>query len=95
MTLTITDSAMDELDRIADGKHLEDGKFLRLATPPVWIGEGDWGIVVSDTDDDDDVFGKDGRTALGMSPSLAEQMADAVLDFKDTPEGARFTLDVY
>ena len=93
--MTVTDSAIDELIRIAEGKSLERGKFLRLATPPVWIGEGDWGIVISDSDDDDQLFDRDGRTALVMAPLLVEKMSDAVLDFKDTPEGARFTLDVY
>lgn len=93
--MTVTDMAIEELIRIADGRNLATGKFLRLATPPVWIGEGDWGISISDSDDDDEVFEKDGRTALVMAPSLSEQMAEAVLDFKDTPEGARFTLDVY
>ena len=93
--MTVTESAIDELIRIADGRGLDNGKFLRLATPPVWIGEGDWGIVISDSDDDDELFGMEGRTALVMAPSLSEQMSDAVLDFKDTPEGAQFTLDVY
>ncbi|MDA0769127.1 MAG: hypothetical protein O2821_02755 [Chloroflexi bacterium] len=93
--MTVTDSAIDELFRIADGRGLENDKFLRLATPPVWIGEGDWGISISESDDDDEVFGRGGRTALVMAPSLSEQMSDAVLDFKDTPDGARFTLDVY
>ena len=93
--MTVTDSAIDELIRIAEARNLDSGKFLRLATPPVWIGEGDWGLSISDSDDEDDVFVRDGRTALVMAPSLSEQMSDAVLDFKDTPEGARFTLDVY
>ena len=93
--MTVTDSAMDELIRIADARSLEPGKFLRLATPPVWTGEGDWGIVVSDSYDDDEVFESDGRTALVVAPPLMEQMSDALLDFKDSPEGARFTLDVF
>ena len=93
--MTVTDDAMQELVRIIDGRHLESGQFLRLATPPVWIGEGDWGIVISDADDEDQVFERDGRTVLVMAPTLTEQMSDAVFDFKDTSEGSRFTLDVY
>ena len=64
--VTVTNRAKQELKRVGERLDLEMGKFLRLATPPMWVGEGDFGIVIAEE-----------------------------LDFKEAPEGARFTLDVF
>ena len=87
----VTSSAREELKRIVDIQDMEDGQFLRLATPPVWIGEGDFGVVVDKPGDDDVVVDHEGETVLLIDIGLAEHLDKAVMDFKD----ARFSLDVY
>ena len=44
--MEITDKAKEELHKILESRKLDDGQGLRLATPPVWEGEGDFGIVI-------------------------------------------------
>lgn len=87
----VTDSAREELKRIVDIQDMEDGQYLRLATPPVWIGEGDFGVVVAEPGDDDMVVDHEGQPVLLVDPGLAEHLSKSVMDFKD----ARFSLDVY
>ena len=83
--VTITTRAKQELKRVGDGLGLRPGKFLRLATPPMWVGEGDFGIVIAEELDGDRLVDWD----------LMERMPKAVLDFKEAAEGARFTLNVF
>ena len=47
---------------------MEEGKFLRLATPPVWIGEGDFGVVIDSPGDDDMIVDHAGETVLLVDP---------------------------
>ncbi len=91
----ITDSAKQQLKVIVESRSLESGKFLRLATPPVWEGEGDFGIVISEEGAHDYITNHESVDVLLVDSGLMEQMATAVLDFKDTPNGLAFTLDVY
>ena len=93
--VTVTDSAKEELKRIFEVKNLDPGRYLRLTTPPVWQGEGDFGIVIDDQGNGDHVVGLNGLTVLLVDPGLLEQLSNAVLDFKDSPGGSRFTLDVF
>ena len=93
--LTVTDTAKVELKRILDKSSLESGKCLRLATPPVWEGKGDFGIVIDEERVGDHSVDFQGSRVLMVDPTLAEQLPTAVLDFKDSPNGSRFTLDVY
>ena len=44
--IEITDEAKKELRRVLSSYDFEAGKGFRLATPPVWEGEGDFGIVI-------------------------------------------------
>ena len=89
--LDVTESAREELKRIVDIQDMEEGQFLRLSTPPVWIGEGDFGVVIDKPGDDDVVVDHAGETVLLVDPDLAERLSKSVMDFKD----ARFALDVY
>ncbi len=91
----VSESAKKELKRMIDGRTLEPGKFLRLATPPVWTLEGDFGVVVDDERFADQVVFFEGEKLLLVDPELAKHLANAAFDFKSTPEGVRFTLDVY
>ena len=93
--LKVTDSAKEELKHILERSNLEPGKYLRLATPPVWVGEGDFGVVVDAEGEGDNVVDFQGMKVLLVDAGLAEGLASAVLDFKDFPDGSRFTLDVF
>ncbi len=89
--IEITDKAKDELRRMLGGYSLEEGQAFRLATPPVWEGQGDFGIVIDVGRDRDHIVEHEGVELLRIDPGTAEHLAKAVMDFKDS----RFTLDVY
>ncbi len=91
----MTEEAKAELKRILGERLPDPGSLLRLVTPPMWQGEGDFGIAVSPQGHGDLVVDFNGERVLLVDPALADQLAKAVLDFKDSPGGARFTLDVY
>lgn len=74
---------------------MESEKYLRLTTPPVWVGEGDFGIVIDLEKEGDEVFEIEGQKLLLVDESLAQRLSKSVLDFKDPPDGPRFALDVY
>lgn len=87
----VTQIAKAELKRIVETRSLDPGKCLRLAMPPVWEGEGDFGIVVADEGHGDHAISYRGQKVLLVDPALTDQLSKSVLDFKDS----RFTLDVY
>lgn len=94
--LSVTESARAELLRIAAARALEPGRLLRLAVPPVWTGEGDWGIVVDRRGASDVAFAHQGSTALVVEREVADALANAALDYKtDGVPSPRFTLDIY
>ena len=93
--VTVTDSAKEEFVRILSTKELEPGKYLRLAIPPVWTGAGDFGIVIDSEQEDDQAIDYEGRKILLVGHDLLHQLENSVLDFKESPEGPRFTLDVF
>ena len=89
--VTITDSAKEELKKIQDRSDLDPGRFLRLAIPPVWEGEGDFGIVISAEGHADHVVNYKGQKLLLMDPAIADRLSSSIMDFKNS----RFSLDVY
>ncbi len=89
--IEITERAKEELRRVLGSFDLDEGKGFRLATPPVWEGEGDFGIVIDVGRDRDHVVEHEGAELLRIDPGTAEHLAKAVMDFKES----RFTLDVY
>ena len=93
--LTVTDEAKRELKNIVDGRRLGTGRCLRLAIPPAWPGPGDFGIVIDNEKSDDLTVTLRGTKILLLSQQLAPQMSTSVLDYKETPQGMGFTLDVY
>ena len=93
--LTVTAQAKRELKNIVDQRNLDAGRCLRLAIPPAWPGPGDFGIVIDDEKSDDLTVTLRGTKILLLSQQLAPQMSTSVLDYKDTPQGMGFTLDVY
>jgi len=93
--VTVTDAAKEELGRILATRSLDPDKYLRLARPPAWHGPGDFGIVIGVEEDTDHTVERDGLKLLLVDSLLAERLSDSVLDFKDSPDGFRFTLDVF
>ena len=93
--LKVTEAATEELHRILGTSNIDQGKYLRLATPPEWTGQGDFGIVIDENREGDVVIEVEGQMLLLISGSIAESLSDSVFDFKDTPQGVGFTLDVY
>ena len=91
----VTEQAKEELKRTLDRAPLESGKYLRLTTPPVWPGAGDFGIVIDAIDSGDHVVEFERQTVLLVDQDLMHRLPNAVLDFKTEAAGARFTLDVY
>jgi len=91
----VTDSAKEELKRIAESRRIDAGRCLRLAVQPTWPGPGDFGIVIDDEKADDFTTTLRGTKVLLLQEQLLPQLDKSILDFKDTPEGERFTLDVY
>ena len=93
--LTVTGDAKRELKRILDDRKLGTGRCLRLAIPPAWPGPGDFGIVIDEEKSDDMSVTLRGVKILLLKQELAPQLSTSILDFKETPNGQAFTLDVY
>ena len=91
----VSGAAKRRLKVVMEERELPPDKFLRLAVPPSWTGEGDFGIVVDSRGVADTSVTLDGKTVLVVGPEVAEAIPNSALDFKTTPQGARFTLDVY
>ena len=91
----ITDTAKKQLLVVTEQHDLGPGKFLRLAVPPTWEGEGDFGIVIDDRGVADISITEGNKTVLLIGPEVDEAVPKAVLDYKTPSEGPRFTLDVY
>lgn len=91
----VTKTARAELRKVADGRELGPGRYLRLAVPPAWTGEGDFGIVIDSRGPGDVSIPYEGRPVLLIERDVADQLWRSVLDFKAPPEGRGFTLDVY
>jgi Fe-S cluster assembly iron-binding protein IscA len=93
--VTVTKRAKRQLKEVLAQRGLDPGKFLRLAVPPAWTGDGDFGIVIDDRGVMDETVTLDGVTILLIEEMVTEQLAKAVLDFKTPTEGPRFTLDLF
>jgi hypothetical protein len=94
-SFVVTDAARAQLREIADGRQLGPGKYLRLALPPVWTGDGEFGIVIDDRGSGDETFSWDGRPCLLIERDVAIELSRSIMDFKETPAGMGFTVDVY
>ena len=93
--LQVTDAAKDELKTILQAGPLPEGRYLKLAVKPEWTGPGDFGVVIEIEKGGEVFFEHEGTVVLAVDPGLAENLERSVFDFKQTPQGAGFTLDVY
>ena len=92
----VSEAAKRQLKAVLDERKLPPDRFLRLAVPPEWEGEGDFGIVIDGRGGADTSVTLDGKTVLVVGPEVGERIPNSLLDFKkNAPEGPRFTLDVY
>ena len=92
---TVTEDAKKELKRIHETRSLNPGMYLRLAIPPVWTGYGDFGIVIDDEKEGDTAIYLEDYKVLILENVITDEISDSILDFKESPEGKRFTLDVF
>lgn len=93
--LTVTDKAKAELARVAAQRGLSPAQCLRLTIPPKWTGEGDFGVVIDVPDPTDVVISHEAGPVLRLEPDVAERLARSMLDYKETPQGVGFALDVF
>ena len=91
----VTEKAKSELKKINEAREFNPGECLRLVTPPMWEGDGDFGIVIATHGAHDFSIVHENVDVLLIDAGLMEQLANAVFDYKDTPQGKGFTLDVY
>ena len=95
MSLTVTDQALGELQRIVQTKRLPTARYLKLTVPPEWTGPGDFGVVIDIEKGGEVMYEFEGQTVLAIDPGLEENLKDAVFDFKETPDGLSFAMDIY
>jgi len=93
--INVTEEAKKELKRILENRDLEPGKFLRLAIPPVWTGVGDFGIVIDEQRSEDIAITFGNMKVLLIETGVSQGMSSGTLDYKESPDGFRFTLDVH
>ena len=91
----VSEAAKRQRKVLLEERKLAPDRFLRLTVPPTWTGEGDFGIVIDGRGGGDTSVTLDGKTVLVVGPDVVEQIPNSALDFKQGPEGPRFTLDVY
>lgn len=92
--MIVTKTAKEELKRMLEAREMPTGKYFRLATPPVWTLEGDFGIVLDEDRAGDLQVEHEGTVVLLVDPDLARQLMDGTFDFVSSPQGMGFKLDV-
>ena len=90
----ISQSALKELAKMIKKSPLGDDLYYRLAIKPIWSGPGDFGIVKDKKLTSDIVFGENVCNLL-VDKELAQELQKSTFDFKETPQGRGFTLDIY
>ncbi|MCE2469257.1 MAG: hypothetical protein J4F32_01810 [Dehalococcoidia bacterium] len=93
--LAVTDAAKRQLAQVSAQRGLSPAQCLRLTIPPKWTGEGEFGVVIDAPSPGDLVVAHGAEPVLRVEPEVAERLAQATLDFKETPMGMAFALDIY
>ena len=93
--LAVTDAAKRQLAQVAAQRGLSPAQCLRLTIPPKWTGEGEFGVVIDAPAPNDLVVSHDAEPVLRVEPEVAEHLARSTLDFKQTPMGMAFALDIF
>ena len=93
--LNITLKAKEKLNQISAQKNIWPLQFLRLTIPPVWSGEGDFGIVIDNANEDDMKINFENKTILLIESSINESLSNSTLDFIESGKQLGFNLDIY
>jgi len=93
--LNITLKAKEKLNQISAQKNIWPLQFLRLTIPPVWSGEGDFGIVIDNANEDDMKINFENKTILLIESSINESLSNSTLDYIESGKQLGFNLDIY
>ena len=86
--VAITDEAKVELKKIYESRNLGPGRCLRLVTPPMWTGEGDFGLVIGAEGTLDLTITHEGIDVLRIDEALIEGLSnDSVRSISRLPSG--------
>jgi len=93
--LNITLKAKEEFKKISEQKDIWPHQFLRLTIPPIWSGEGDFGIVIDNTNENDIKINFENKTILLIDDSINESLSNSTLDYIESEKQTGFNLDIY
>ena len=93
--LNITLKAKEKLNQISAEKNIWPLQFLRLTIPPIWSGEGDFGIVIDNANEDDIQINFKNKTILLIESSINESLSNSTLDYIESGKQIGFNLDIY
>ncbi len=93
--LNITLKAKEKLNQISAEKNIWPLQFLRLTIPPIWSGEGDFGIVIDNANEDDIQINFENKTILLIESSINESLSNSTLDYIESGKQIGFNLDIY
>ena len=95
IALNITLKAKEKLNQISAEKNIWPLQFLRLTIPPIWSGEGDFGIVIDNANEDDIQINFENKTILLIESSINESLSNSTLDYIESGKQIGFNLDIY
>ena len=93
--LNITLKAKEKLNQISAEKNIWPLQFLRLTIQPIWSGEGDFGIVIDNANEDDIQINFENKTILLIESLINESLSNSTLDYIESGKQIGFKLDIY
>ena len=93
--LNITLKAKEKLNQISAEKNIWPLQFLRLTIPPIWSGEGDFGIVIDNANEDDIQINFENKTILLIESLIDQSLSNSTLDYIESGKQIGFNLDIY
>ena len=93
--LNITLKAKEKLNQISAEKNIWPLQFLRLTIPPICSGEGDFGIVIDNANEDDIQINFENKTILLIESLINESLSNSTLDYIESGKQIGFNLDIY
>lgn len=88
MSLTVTDQAAAALSQYLESQAREEEQVLRLIAD----GEGNHRFTLDTPNPGDQVVEHNGEAVMVIEPEISEDLADNVLDLKETSSGISLTL---
>ena len=93
--LNITLKAKEKLNQISAEKNIWPLQFLRLTIPPIWSGEGDFGIVIDNANEDDIQINFENKTIILIESLINQSLSNSTLDYIESGKQIGFNLDIY